>query len=395
MKTFNFQNIKSVSGEVNLICSKSILQRLIIIASFLNEDFEIKNTTLNDDTKACLCAMKSINHNVNYNHNTKTIKIKKEKLDYMQPIYAHVGNSGTTMRMLATILTTFEHNIKIDAYEQMRKRDISDLLEICPNCNNQWPLIINENKNNEVTMNGNISSQYISGMIIAMCLFNNKKVINIKNPSSLAYINLTINVLNIFGFEVKFANNKITFIKRKKIKHHLINTEGDFTHAINFLVLKHFYPNINVLNLNPNSKQADQKVLTVLNNYQNISVIDANEYIDSVPILCLFFALVKQNVKFINIKRLAYKESNRINSTIETLKKFNVNISFINDYIMVENSNVKIIDSCFDSFDDHRICFLIVIGALILKEKVSIINEDAINKSYPHFYQHIKKLVKE
>lgn len=395
MKTFNFSNLKNVAGEVDLICSKSILQRLLIFGSFYNQNLQISNVSLNDDIKACMESMNVINNNIVYDESCQSINIVNTNINYNKEVTCNVNNSGTTFRMLSTILTTFDHHIKIDANEQMRSRSIENLYEISPSISKSWPLEIVKNTYDEIVMDASVSSQYISGMIMAMCLFNKSLKIYITNPSSVSYIELTIDVCKQFGFDIVFENNLIYLNDVKQHNISNIHAQGDWTHGVNWLVLKHFYPQVKILNLVENSKQADVKVLDIILNYQKYDVLDANLFIDSIPILCLFFALKNKPITFYNTKRLMFKESNRITSTITTLKKFNVNIDYIDDKIIVGNSCVEILENVFDSFDDHRICFLVVIGALILKKDISLNNELAINKSYPQFYKQVFNLIKE
>lgn len=392
---FNFNNVLNVNGDIDLISSKSVAQRLILIASFNNKNFTINNIDFNEDIKSCFDCMKIINNNLSYDVKKKQISVfyqKKLPWKYFN-LVVDVKSSATLFRMLSSILSQITHNIKIKSSLQLQSRNIDSICDFSPNTLLNWPIKIVQNTNKNLILNGNVSSQYISGMIISMCLFNPDLKIKLINVSSIKYIILTIHILKKFGYNIKFKKGEISLLGIFKTCYENEVVDGDWTHAINFFVLKFFYPNINIKNLVFNSFQADEEVLKILNEYKNISRIDGNLFIDSIPILCAFFAILQKEVTFYNITRLKYKESNRIKSIIRTLENFNVDIKQVGDKLIIKPSNLKLINSNFDSFNDHRICFVVVIMSLILNCDVNLKNSYAILKSYPNFYEQIEGLI--
>lgn len=394
MEAIVSRNSNILSGDVLLPSSKSFVHRYAIICSFLNKDVTINDVTFSDDINATLSCLSLINNNVEVGDTYIKINPSSYKLN-TNNVEVFASSSASTLRILAGCLSLGDFkNVSINGTSQLQSRNFENLLDFNKDYDLSFPINICKFDGDILHMDASLSSQYVSGAIIGMCLFNKKMKINAYNLSSKQYVDLTIEVLASLGFDVVEIDGEYSLKSYEDNKVAGFDMEGDLTHAINFLTIGKFN-DVNILNLNINSSQAEKHVLKYFEDVNNIeSVVDCTLFPDSVAILCLYFSQVCDQVTLTNIQRLKFKESDRILSTITTLKKFNVDIEYINETIVVKKSELKLLDCNFDSFDDHRVVFLICSALALLKQVSTITINDisCINKSFPSYCEQMSRL---
>jgi 3-phosphoshikimate 1-carboxyvinyltransferase len=241
---------------------------------------------------------------------------------------------------------------------------------------------------------GNISSQFISGlMFILPTLHEDSSIEIIDDFESSNYVDMTVSILKSFSI----------IIERTEII-----AETDFSQLAFFGVLGTINSNIRIDNIDFTSLQPDKRVISIIEemggvvtkgrNYAIFSktqtsgiTIDVSQSPDIAPILTVLAAKSLGITKIINAKRLVIKESNRLLSSFETLKKLGVNVEMGEDNLTIYHTK-KFNGGVFDSYNDHRIAMTIAIAATIADSKTTILNAEAVNKSYPDFYKDLEAL---
>ena len=206
------------------------------------------------------------------------------------------------------------------------------------------------------------------------------------NLESRPYVDMTCDVLSAFGvstehFTIPFA-------------HHLVSPgtieiEGDWSNAAFFLTAAALGSSVTVTGLNDCSSQGDREILTVLESLNNNISISAADIPDLVPILSIA-AAAKQGAVFTDIQRLRLKESDRVSTVIQMIRALGGQADADDSTLTVSGTGLT--GGTVDSCNDHRIAMAAAIAATVCKDPVTVYNAEAVNKSYPGFWQDYRTL---
>lgn len=416
--------------QIAIPASKSLLHRDLICASLAKGKSTIYNVTLNDDVKATINCLKNLGVSIVQKNDTLEIDASKPLEIVYHDFYPK--ESGSTLRFMIPIVGFLDSVATFYLEGKLGNRPLDDYERIfhenhClfqkPNENNlivKGPLI-----NNEFYLSGNITSQYISGLLMASVLKKEEVRIHVKKPvESLPYIDLTLGEMEKFGVKITIKETEEEIIYLKKANSYYqsreVSVEGDYSQAAFFLSLGLINQPVVLLNIEKNSLQGDKQILEFLkqlggniensnnelifapkkiNGEERASIcLDLKDTPDLAPILMAVGAISNQKIILKNTHRLIYKESNRAKAMQEELSKIGSTITVFDNEIIIEG--IKIADIApiskiiFDSHHDHRVVMSLAIIATVLQpiEQITITNADAINKSYPTFFDDLTKL---
>jgi 3-phosphoshikimate 1-carboxyvinyltransferase len=257
---------------------------------------------------------------------------------------------------------------------------------------------------------GNISSQFISGLLFSLPLLDgDSKIIITTNLESKGYVDLTLDMLNRYGIEIINNGYKEFIIKgNQRYKGRDYRVEGDYSQAAFWLVGGILGEEITSRNLNLESLQGDRVIIDIINkmggtitldetfiktiasNTKGI-IIDASQCPDLVPVLAVLAALSNGQTKIVNAARVRIKESDRLNAIATELNKLGADVREFDDGLVI-NGKDSLIGGVVDSWNDHRIAMALAIASIKCKDEIIIKNSEAVKKSYPHFWEDFKKL---
>ncbi|HOD02580.1 MAG TPA: 3-phosphoshikimate 1-carboxyvinyltransferase, partial [Clostridiales bacterium] len=260
------------------------------------------------------------------------------------------------------------------------------------------------------TVPGNISSQYITGLLLALPLLKEKSEIHIIGvPQSKSYIDITLSVIRQFGIKADIQKNKI-FIdgNQKYVTPKFALVEGDWSNSALWLSAAAVGGNVTVTGLSHLSLQGDKAVCDILEEFgarvikseNRVSVsrdklhgieIDAAEIPDLVPALSIAAAGALGETVITNAGRLRYKESDRLHSISHTLSLLGADAR-VEDETLFITGNPSLNGGAVDSFNDHRIAMMAALTSVICKNNVTIDNAQSIAKSYPLFFEDFRRL---
>lgn len=407
-----------IKGKMKSIPSKSLLHRAIILSG-IAKDREIilkQVNTISEDIEATLTCIEKLGAKTKVEGDSIRItslgNIKKSKVEL------HCKESGTTLRLLLPLVSTFSKEATVDCSEGLRKRPIRELIETLEESGlyfkeKGFPINISGNVTTDFfKISGDISSQYVSGLLLLSSLLDQRSSIYLTTKlESRAYVNITIKVLRDFGiivneleegvFEIYGGRDKILPPKEYQI-------EGDWSNAAFFLVGGCLGDSIKMSGLNLESSQGDKKIVQILKkagailtcsddfissnrSHLNSFEVDFSETPDLFPILSVVAALSKGQSILKGGERLKLKESNRIESTFQMLKSLGADVKKREDGLIIQGK--EILDGgIVNSFNDHRIVMSVTMASIRCKEPVSIVNAGAVKKSYPNFFEDFKKV---
>jgi 3-phosphoshikimate 1-carboxyvinyltransferase len=257
-----------------------------------------------------------------------------------------------------------------------------------------------------------VSSQFLTGLLFTLPLLEDDSVIELLTPlESKGYVDLTLDTLKLFGIHILHIDQYFYIKGNQKYIKQEVSVEGDFSQAAFFIVAGLIGEDIVLEKLNPISTQGDSHIVDLvkqmggqieynhfLRQYQVKKsdtygiTIDLSQIPDLGPILMVLAALSIGETRFINYERLRIKESDRLQVMIEVLAKFGVTTYFDKDYFVVIGQESLKGNQTFESYNDHRIAMAIAIASIKADGKVTILNAEVVNKSYPSFFEVYKYL---
>ena len=407
----------ALNGKINAPASKSMMQRACALALLNNGVTILRNPGYSNDDKTAIEIIKNIGAKVLENENSISI-ISDGKINPVQII--NCGESGLSLRMFAPIIALSDSEITLIGEGTLLNRPLhllnnvfSSLNVFAASNNGFLPLQIKGPMiPADIAVDGSKSSQYLTGLLFAFASIAEKSItISVDNLVSKPYIDLSLEMLRLFGYSVSHDNYKQFFINPVKVKHndYTIDIEGDWSSATFLLVAGAIAGNVTVCGLQLNSCQADKAIVEVLescganinfennavsvNNQNSLSsfIFDATDCPDLFPALVVL-AINCKGISIINgVHRLADKESNRAHAIVSEFGKMGADIVIENDSMKI-NGNVKLNTATIWSHNDHRIAMAASVAALNIEEGILINNAEAVNKSFPEFYNSLKIL---
>jgi 3-phosphoshikimate 1-carboxyvinyltransferase len=422
---------KSISGTITAPPSKAHTLRAIIIASLAKGKSIIKNGLIAEDQEYAMKAMQQMGAQIKINKEKNEIEIIGVDGKPIAPIEnVFVGNSGLTIRFLVSIagLAQGSDYVTLDGVERMRTgRPIQDLLDalaplgvqaVSINGNGCPPIKVKSNSfiGGKAPLAGDKSSQYFSSILVAAAYAKKDvEIETIGHLSSKPYIDVTIQSMKDFGVEAENRNYESFFVREgQKYVGREIQIEGDFSNSAYFFAAAAILGGkVTVTKLNKESKQGDKFFVSALEKmgckvkWEDNSItldasgvsliglgeIDMNDYPDIVMPLAVVGAFAQGETKIVNVEHLRIKESDRLTVTVNALKQLGVEAEAGKDYLLVHgNLGSGLHGAEIDSNNDHRIAMSFTVAGLRIPG-VKIINERAVDKSFPGFYEEIEKII--
>ncbi len=408
-----------IKGVIQAPASKSSMQRACAAALLAKGKSIIHNPGHSNDDKAAIEIIKRLGASVEFN-NEKLIVTSQGIYPLEQEI--NCGESGLSIRMFTPIIALADKKITIEGEGSLVSRPMNFFDEILPQLgvevqsnNGKLPIKIKgplRPKNIEI--DGSLSSQFLTGLLMAYAAADAKDVsIKVKNLTSKPYIDLTIDVMKQFGLKLPENRNYEEFVfpqdtHDSRFTTHDYTVEGDWSGGSFLLVAGAIAGSITIRGLDMMSTQADKKIMEALSNAnagvaieaKGIKVrpaemkafeFDATDCPDLFPPLVTQAAYCNGESKIKGVNRLTHKESNRAVSLQEELGKMGVKIE-VNDDIMIIHGGKGVKGAKVHSHHDHRIAMACAVAALQADGETTIEEAEAVKKSYPDFYDDLKKL---
>lgn len=417
-------------GNIKAIASKSHAHRLLIASALSASPSRLILEETSKDIEATISCLKNLGAVITKNDDHLDIEpipyiYSKSKNDTLVHIM-DAGESGSTLRFMLPIVTALGMDCEITTHNRLTTRPLSPLYEELiskgATLSKQGisPLITKGYiRPGTYTIPGNISSQYITGLLFALPLLNgDSRIIVTGEISSRPYINITLSVLASYNIKIMENTPGEFLIPGNQVYNPvspITKVEGDWSNAAFFLCAGALSnESVTVMDLSLDSNQGDKKVIDILRDFgadieinQNsnglyditvipkdlkASFIDAHDIPDLIPILSVLAAAAKGTTKIINYERLRIKESDRVEAIKTMLLNFGVSIEEKNDTLFITGTT-DFKEATNDSVNDHRMAMSTAIASIRAKGPVTITDPYSITKSYPDFYQHFISLM--
>ena len=410
-------NGKQLTGSLQAISSKSELHRMLICAAFSAQPSAVLCTPiLSKDIEATISCLVALG-----------AKIEKEegKIKIIRPITHVVSDksitldcheSGSTARFFLPYASMFRKNAMLIGQGKLPERPMMDLCQCLEEhgalfSDYYLPITIRKcsKKTGSFSISGNISSQYLTGLLLALPFIDGQIELSTQLHSS-GYVDITTDVMQRFGVNVKEENGVYTASGTYRTKDENVMAFGDWSNAAFFLCGAALSGQVTLSGIDIKSKQPDRAVLDTLrlfgadvkveNHIITVSrkeclpfKLDAENIPDLVPILAVLAAGAVGKTTISNITRLRLKESDRVDAVCKLICGLGGTAEADENNLYILGTG-KLKGGCVDSFNDHRIAMAASIASVLCESPVEIHDCMAVTKSYPHFYEDFNKLIK-
>ena len=383
-------------GTIPAIASKSMAHRLMICAALAEEPTEVICATTSKDmeaTRACLQGLFS---------------------DGKLPC----GESGTTLRLLLPVAAALGKTVEFHMEGRLPQRPMRPLDEqLCAHgarlSRPQEDILRCEGKltPGTYTLPGDVSSQYISGLLLALPLLDGSSTLTVTGKvESEPYIHMTLAAMEKFGISVKKEENFYHIPACGYQSPGSVTVEGDWSNAAFWLCAGALGKAVSVTGLDRNSLQGDKNISNILHKFgakvtwegDTLTVspgkltacdIDAAAIPDLVPVVAVVASAAEGTTRIYNAQRLRLKESDRLETVTQMLTALGGKIEQTDDGLLITGSSL--VGGTVNSCNDHRIAMAAAVASILCKEEVTVLDAQAVEKSYPQFWEDFERLQRE
>lgn len=384
-----------LAGTIVAPPSKSMAHRYLIGAALSKEICTLSGVDYSEDILASIDCLKALGAGIAVDADRVTV----DPSGFMQaenPVL-ECRESGSTLRFFIPLALCLGKRVTLRGSQRLLERPLGIYEDLCLEkgfefCkSNDSVTVCGKLESGAYELRGDVSSQFITGLIFALLYLGKDSVIRIIPPfESRSYINLTISALKSFGANVDFTDEYTIHIKPSQMHAYSGRIEGDYSNAAFLDAFNHIGSRVCVDNLNFESLQGDRVYKSY---FQQISAgtptLDISDCPDLGPIL-FALASMKNGAVFTGTERLKAKESDRGLAMHEELKKLNGGLIFGDSMITVPKQNLQYKGTPVSGHNDHRI--VMAMSVILTKIGGTVAGAEAIRKSYPGFFDDIKQL---
>lgn len=403
----------SCQGCITIPPSKSMAHRALICASLADGTSVLSNIDYSVDILTTIDCMRKLGAEIQ-TLDKKVIVRGISDFDHLIDSHIECNESGSTLRFLIPLFSLTQQKITFTGKNRLLKRP----QKIYEDLFHEKGLTFNQSEEKieiegrlpygEYSLMGNVSSQFISGLLFTLPLLEKDSILHILPPfESRSYVDLTLQMMNKFQVDVHWVDSTTLYIKGNQ-KYHAcdLTVEGDFSQFAFFAVLGAVNSKLSIAGMDPNSLQGDRQILDVLKDFQ-IQVneqdriytihpsnptahdIDLKNCPDLGPILCTLAMFSEGDTRITHASRLKLKESDRMLAMQSECAKMGCVIE-TNEDEMIIHGGCHAPMEILSGWKDHRIVMALAIA--LTKLGGTIEGCEAITKSYPGFFEDLKKV---
>lgn len=401
-----------LGGSVEAPSSKSDAHRLLICAALADAPTKIAFSKTGADVDATISCLRAMGAKIEYSGGVCSVEPIKTPNE--NPLL-DCGESGSTLRFLLPVVSAVCGGGRFSGGGRLPSRPLGELAEVMKKGGVKFfadalPLETDGRlKSGEYSIAGNVSSQYVSGLLMALPLLDGDSRIALTSElESAAYVDMTLRALGVFGIEIKSENG--AFLIRGGQRPHSpgsVAAEGDWSNGAFFLVGGALGRGVSVTGLDEKTAQGDSAVAELLRlfgarvetNEKSVfagtgrlvgRTVDVSDIPDLLPILAVLAALSEGETRFTGAARLRLKESDRLKTTSAMLGDLGASVTELGDGLVVNGGRLRGGET--HSANDHRIAMAAAIAAAYGEGPTVIRQAEAVNKSYPGFFEDFARL---
>ena len=387
-----------LGGSIDIPPSKSISHRALIAAALASGESTVENLLDCADTDATVEALTALGAKIERCGNSAKITgISKPN----KQVKINCRESGSTLRFMIPVAAALGADSEFSGSGKLPERPITPFFELLPEhgvqfLTKQMPYRINGRLNGgSFPIAGNISSQFITGLLMAFPLTGEDCEIRITTAlESKGYIDLTLDVMERFGAHISEIENGYFSAKNTSYKPCNFSVEADLSQAAFFLVANAVGSKISINGINRQSRQGDRAILDITEYFSEKHApfhINASQIPDLVPILTVLACFADGVSEITGCERLRIKECDRLAAISQELNKLGAKVEIIGDSLKITGVKELRGGEC-DAWNDHRIAMSLAVASIRSTAPIIIRGAECVSKSYPRFFEDFRML---
>lgn len=379
-----------LAGEVCLPASKSLSHRQIFMAMLAKKTMRLNHVLQCDDTKATLDAFAGLGARYHW-INDDCLEIDGRKLFTDNQVMA-VGASASTLRFMIPLCLIVKGTYTFKMTGQLSRRSLAAYETLLSGQatferRDDFLIVSGQLQPGNYQIDGSHSSQYITGLLMALPLLSQDSTLTIQLPMvSKEYIAMTIEALTSAGIDIKQKDNRFFIAGGQHYQCFSNIYQPDASAACFFEVAKYLGQPLTLPKM-MTSHQADAALPMILAQLAKGPLrVDVADMPDAVPALALAMALSPYRYEITNAKRLRDKECDRLMAVATTLNQMQADVTVVDEGLVIQGKSA-LHGATVTSYHDHRIAMMIAIAASVALEETVLLEGQCVTKSWPHFYQ--------
>lgn len=383
-------------GRVEAPPSKSISHRYLICGA-LSGGSVIENVAFSEDIKATLNCLRTLG--ADYEIDGSTVKIGGISPDKaIKSAELFCNESGSTLRFLIPLCLLFGQKITLKGTERLMSRSLAVYKDMCLSQGIEFSedkesvTVCGNLRPGKYSVRGDVSSQFISGLMFALPLLENDSIIDITGAiESGSYLGMTVKALADFGIRISRTDEHTVFIKgNQTYKPRTLCVEGDYSNAAFLEAFNSVGGNVAVTGLKKDTCQGDAVYRKLFGKLvRGCPEIDISDCPDLAPVL-MAVAAANNGVRLTGTHRLKIKESDRGKAMAEELSKFGCSVKVYENEIEVKKRGITTPTDILSGHNDHRIVMALSLLCSITGGSIS--GAEAVNKSFPDYFRRLSSL---
>lgn len=416
MRTIKINGGQFLKGDIVIPPSKSLSHRGIIAAGLAEGVSQVSNVIDSKDIQVTLACMKNLGAEIEAVDNGYRIAGIGKCMKLSGSVF-DCHESGSTLRFMIPIAMQSEQEVTFVGTGKLVTRPLQPYFDIFNRLGTAYtydqglPLRVKGPlKAGRYELPGNVSSQFITGLLYALPLLEGDSEIVVTSPlESKGYVDLTLDVLSKYGISVKNQENQSYIISgSQSYKARDYRVEGDFSQVAFWLVAGLINGDIHCMDMSLDSLQGDREVLEIIRRMKGAitasdhgihavksqtqaTVIDGSQCPDIIPVLAVLAAVTPGETHIVHAERLRIKECDRLKAITTELNKLGAQVTELADGLVIQGVD-QLRGGTVQGWNDHRIVMSMAVASLACNAPVIIEGCEAINKSYPHFFEDFKQL---
>ena len=401
-----------LSGTIPAIASKSDAHRLLILAALSHGETRLLMEQRSEDIDATIGCLRALGATIEVLPDGVVVR-GIERVNE-NPLL-DCGESGSTFRFLLPVAAALCEHARFTGGGRLPERPIGELLRVMQSHGvafsaERLPFATaGRLAGGDFSLPGNVSSQYLTGLLLALPLLDSDSIITLTTHlESAAYVEITLHALRRFGARVRVEDGVYAVSGGQRIQSPgTLRVDGDWSNAAFFLAAGALGKPVTITGLSLDSPQGDKAILNALRRFgalvettkDTVTVspaqltgceIDVGETPDLLPILAVLGACAAGETRLVNAARLRLKESDRLASVSAMLRALGGTVQELPDTLVIAGGILA--GGTVESCNDHRIAMSAAIAAILCESSVTILGADAVKKSYPAFYHDLNQL---
>lgn len=386
---------RPLCGTVTVPPSKSQAHRAVIAAALAEGESVIKNVTLSKDIEATVRAMRLFGSSMDFRDGNLTVSGSAPAV--REGTVIDCCESGSTLRFLIPLALCMDKTVVFTGQGRLMSRPLTPYFDLCDRVGiayrqeEEKTSFCGKLEGGSFSLPGNISSQFITGLLFALPLLEKGSTLRLTTPAeSIGYIDMTLDILSRFGITVENHRYEAFYIPGgQRYRPFSMSVEGDYSQAAFYLCANAMGSRVRVLGLENDSRQGDKEILSLIKRFgEPLSdrTIDVSQIPDLVPVLAVLATQAEGTTKIVNAARLRIKESDRLATVADMLSRFGADVEETEDSLIIQGKTP--LHGCrIDSHNDHRIAMAAAIAATVADGTVTICGSECVQKSYGSFWQ--------